>query len=151
MTRDARRRRGPLEAEVAERLHSAAIHLLRSARRDDSLSGLSPARLSALSVIVFGGPISLGDLAAAEQVRAPTVTRLVASLEAEGLVEREADARDRRVVRLRATPTGRAVLEEGRRRRVDQISRQLEGLSAGERETLSAAAELLLARFRPAR
>lgn len=149
--RRASERRKQLEAGVAERLHSAAIHLLRSARRDDPLAGLSPSRASALSVVVFGGPISLGDLATAEQVRAPTMTRLVSSLEADGLVEREADPGDRRIIRVRATPKGRAVLEESRRRRLEHISKQLAELSAAELETLGAAADLLLAGFRPPR
>ena len=74
--------------QVADRLHSAAIHLLRSLRREDDAVGLSAPRLSALSVVVFAGPITLGALAAAEQVRPPTMTRLVQALEAEGLVER---------------------------------------------------------------
>src|SRR5690349_25156897 len=74
--------------ELADRLHSAAIHLLRRLRREDDASGLPAPQLSALSVIVFGGPIALGDLAKAEQVRPPTITRVVAALEADGLVER---------------------------------------------------------------
>ena len=99
------------EAEViADRLHSAAIHLLRRLRREDTKSGLSAPRLSALSVLVFGGPVTLGELANAEQVRPPTMTRLISALEAEGLVSREADPDDGRLTRIRATPKGRALL-----------------------------------------
>jgi hypothetical protein len=83
---------------IADRLHSAAIHLLRRVRGQDEGSGLSPARLSALSVVVFGGPVTLGRLASAEQVTAPTMTRLVAALEADGLLSRKDDTVDRRVV-----------------------------------------------------
>src|SRR5215471_18759609 len=83
--------------ELADRLHSAAIHLLRRLRRQHDASGLPAPQLSALSVIVFGGPITLGDLAQAEQVRPPTITKLVATLEDAGLVEREVDTADRRV------------------------------------------------------
>src|SRR5712691_9907673 len=89
---------------TADRLHSAAIHLLRRLRRQDEAMGLTPARASALSVLVFGGPVTLGALAQAEQVSAPTVTRLVVGMERDGLVRREADPHDGRVVWLRATP-----------------------------------------------
>src|SRR3954466_10111561 len=87
--------------ELADRLHSAAIHLLRRLRREDDASGLPAPQLSALSVIVFGGPVTLGQLASAEQVRPPTISRLVATLERAGLVEREIDAADRRITRLK--------------------------------------------------
>ncbi len=90
--------------DVADRLHSAAIHLLRRLRREDDASGLSAPRLSALSVVVFGGPVTIGALAAAEQVRVPTMSRLVAALEADGLVRRKPDVDDGRVVRVAATP-----------------------------------------------
>src|SRR4051812_29059073 len=92
---------------VADRLHSAAIHLLRRLRREDDASGLSAPRLSALSVIVFGGPISIGALATAEQVKVPTISRVVAALEADQLVRRVADKSDRRIVHLEATAAGR--------------------------------------------
>src|SRR5512146_930343 len=97
---------GDATAALADRLHSAAIHLLRRLRREDDASGLPAPQLAALSVIVFGGPVTLGQLAAAEQVRPPTITKLVATLEADGLVAREPDAADRRIVRVRATPRG---------------------------------------------
>src|SRR3954462_9456450 len=103
--------------QTAERLHSTAIHLLRRLRREDDASGLTAPRLSALSVIVFGGPLTLGALGAAEQVRPPQMTRLVAALEQAGLVTREPDPDDRRQVLLRATAEGRRLLEEGRARR----------------------------------
>src|ERR1041385_5653583 len=90
-------------ADLADRLHSAAIHLLRRLRREDDASGLPAPQLSALSVIVFGGPITLGALADAEQVRPPTITRLVEKLESAGLVERTSDATDKRVSRVEAT------------------------------------------------
>src|SRR3954464_10292919 len=101
-------------ADLADRLHSAAIPLLRRLRREDDAAGLPAPQLSALSVIVFGGPITLGALAAAEQVRAPTITKLVIALENAGLVEREPDESDRRIVRVRATAKGTRLLQEGR-------------------------------------
>ena len=129
---------------VADRLHSAAIHLLRRLRRQDVAMGLTPARASALSIMVFGGgPVTLGQLAAAEQVSAPTVTRLIVGMERDGLVKREPDPHDGRVVWLRATAKGTRLLHEGRRRRVAALAADLGALDAGERETLAAAADIL--------
>src|SRR5438045_648156 len=91
---------------VADRLHSAAIHLLRRLRRQDEAMGLTPARASALSIMVFGGPVTIGSLATAEQVSPPTATRLIVGMERDGLVRREADPGDGRVVWLHATPKG---------------------------------------------
>ena len=129
--------------EVAERLHSAAIHLLRRLRREDDASGLTGPRLSALSVVVFGGPLTLGALAAAEQVRPPTMTRLAAALEADGLVVREPDPQDGRGVLIRATAAGRRLLEEGRARRTAALVRQLEALAPEELRLLAQATALL--------
>lgn len=128
---------------VAESIHSAAIHLLRRLRREDDASGLTAPRLSALSVVVFGGPLSLGALAAAEQVRPPTMTRLVAALEDEGLVVREPDPLDGRGVLVRATDAGRRVLEEGRSRRTAALVRQLAALTPAELATLGEAAAIM--------
>src|SRR5947199_6296687 len=111
--------------QTAERLHSAAIHLLRRLRREDDASGLTAPRLSALSVIVFGGPLTLGALAIAEQVRPPTMTRIVAALEERHFVAREPSPDDGRVTLVRATPAGRRLLEEGRTRRTSVLARQL--------------------------
>ena len=119
--------------DTADRLHAVAIHLLRRLRRDDDASGLPAPQLSALSVLVFAGPQTLGALAAAEQVRPPTITRLVKLLETAGLVEREIDATDRRVTRIRATARGARLLQEGRRRRVASLSASLRQLSTRDR------------------
>src|SRR5207249_8588514 len=110
--------------ETADKLHSAAIHLLRRLRVRDRESGIGPAQLSALSVLVFGGPRSLGELAEAEQVRPPTMSRIVSGLERTGLVKREA-TEDGRRVRLRATPKGTKILWEGRKRRVESLANAL--------------------------
>jgi DNA-binding MarR family transcriptional regulator len=136
-------------AVVADRLHSAAIHLLRRLRTEDTASGLTAPRLSALSVIVFGGPITLGALAAAEQVRPPTMTRLVAALARAGLVSREPDPDDRRQILLRATPAGRRLLEEGRDRRTARLTRQLAALPAADLAALARVAGLLEQLSRP--
>lgn len=134
---------GSREHSIADRLHSAAIHLLRDVRTEDAKSGLSASRLSALSVIVFGGPISVSGLAEAEQVRPPTISRLVKELEWAGLVERERDAEDRRVVRIRATAEGRRLLLEGRARRVAKLARRMAALPPAERRSLAEAAAVL--------
>jgi DNA-binding MarR family transcriptional regulator len=145
--RPARRRRVPRTSpatELADRLHSSAIHLLRRLRREDDASGLPAPQLSALSVIVFGGaPITLGQLAAAEQVRPPTITRLVAAMESQGLVEREIDTDDRRVVRIKPTARGTRLLLDGRQRRVASLAAALQRLPAKDRATLAAALPVL--------
>jgi DNA-binding MarR family transcriptional regulator len=129
---------------VADRLHSAAVKLLRRLRREDDAMGLTAARASALSVLVFGGrPITLGALAQAEQVSAPTVTRLIVGMERDGLVKREPDPKDGRVVWLRATPKGAKLLHAGRRRRVAALEADLANLAAAERQTLDDAAGIL--------
>jgi DNA-binding MarR family transcriptional regulator len=117
---------------LPDRLHSIAIHLLRYARVEDAASGLSAARLSALSVLVFGGPRTVTELAAAEQVAAPTMTRLLQALERDGYVSRRRDMTDGRVVRVTATARGRRALESGRRTRVRRIGRVTSGLSSAE-------------------
>ena len=129
--------------ETAARLHSAAIRLLRLLRREDEEAGMSGPRLSALSVIVFAGPISLAELAAAEQVRPPTMTRLVSALEARGLVTREADPTDGRLTTVRATAKGKTLLAHGRARRVEALAEQLRSLGERDLATLRRAAALL--------
>ncbi|HEY6252056.1 MAG TPA: MarR family transcriptional regulator [Candidatus Angelobacter sp.] len=124
-------------AEVADRLHSAAIHLLRRLRVRDLASGVGPAQLSALSVLVFGGPRSLGELADAEQVRPPTMSRIVAGLERDGLVRRR-ETEDKRRVRLEATDKGTKMLWEGRRRRVESLAKALGLLTKAEIRDLGA-------------
>lgn len=130
-------------AAVADRLHSAAVRLLRRLRRQDAELGapVGPAGLSALSVLVFGGPQTVGRLADAEQVKRPTMSRLVATLERYGMVTREPDARDRRVVLVRPTDIGREVMRRGREARVRTLAELLDRLSATERDQLGRAAE----------
>ena len=128
---------------VASRVHSAAIHVLRRVRRVDTAIGLSAARASALSVLVFGGPRTIGELAEAEQVSAPTMTRLVTSLDRAGLARREASPRDRRRVIVRATKQGERRLHEGRERRVRELAGLLSDLPARKLAVLAEAAALL--------
>jgi DNA-binding MarR family transcriptional regulator len=129
--------------DLASELNSIAIHLVRRLRQADSSLGVSPSRLSALSVLVFGGPRSINALADAEQVAGPTMSKLVNGLEADGLVRRRADPTDGRAVVLSATVKGRRLMERGRRQRVARLATELSGLTAGERRTLRDAAAIL--------
>ena len=138
------------QRSVADRVHSAAIHLLRRLRKQDDAMGLSAARASALSVLVFGGRVTIGQLAQAEQVSAPTMTRLIVGMERDALVRRESDPADGRTVWLQATAKGVRILHEGRRRRVAALAQEIDKLSPAERETLSAAADILERLLRPA-
>ena len=128
---------------TAERLHSAAIRLLRRLRKTDAEAGLSGPQASALSVLVFGGEVSLGQLAAVEQVRPPTISRLVKDLEAAGLVERRPEPGDARGVRVRATRKGRELLELGRARRLRRLIAALKAREPEERRVLAEAAGIL--------
>ena len=121
--------------ETADKLHSAAIHLLRRLRVRDRESGVGPAQLSALSVLVFAGPKSPGELAEAEQVKRPTMTRIAAGLVRAGLVKRR-KTEDGRRVRLEATEKGTRILWEGRKRRVESLAQALHTLSEEELEKM---------------
>jgi DNA-binding MarR family transcriptional regulator len=115
---------------LADRLHSLAIHLLRRIKRGDDESGLSAPRLSALSVIIYRGPISVTALAKAEGVTTPTMTRLVQALVRAGLVERSPNRTDNRVVLLRATLAGRQTLDVARANRLAALEALLQRLDA---------------------
>jgi len=128
--------------DIAGRLHSAAIHLLRRVRRTDPKTGVPAAQLSALSVLM-GGPRTLGELAAAEQVRPPTMTKVVQELERAGLASRERDPEDARVVRLRSTAKGQRILQRGRDMRITELERRLRGLDAEELATLERAVGII--------
>jgi DNA-binding MarR family transcriptional regulator len=143
------RRQDPGPRQVADRLHSAAIHLLRRLRSSDAASGLTAPQGSAVSVLVFGGPVTLSRLAAIEQVRPPTMTRLVAELERRGMVTREPDARDGRKVWVRATEEGRRLLVEGRARRVARLEADLRDLPPAEFARLARVVETLERVARP--
>jgi DNA-binding MarR family transcriptional regulator len=129
--------------DMATHLHSAAIRLLRMQRRDDAHIEISPPRLAALSVLVFGGPTSLAGLAAAEEVTAPTMSRIVEGLVKDGLATREADPDNRRKVRIAATDEGRQRLERGRERRVRALRERLRRLADSEQRALARGVEVL--------
>ena len=128
---------------VADRLHSAAIHLLRRVRKQDVATGEGPARLSALSVLVFGGAKTLGELAAAEQVKPPTMSRIVAGLARSRLVKVTKDSSDARRMHIRPTAKGTKLLQKGRQLRIADLAAHLEGLNPQELETLDQAVEIL--------
>ncbi len=129
---------------VADRLHSAAIHLLRRVRHEDTASGEGPARLSALSVLVFAGAKTLGELAAAEQVKPPTMSRIVAGLVRSRLVTIAADPHDARRMRIRATAKGKRLLQQARECRIALLASNLDRLSPAELAELGAAVETLI-------
>jgi DNA-binding MarR family transcriptional regulator len=129
--------------DLADRLHSVAIHLLRRARREDAAMGLPPAQASVLSVLVFGGARTLSALADVEQVKAPTMTRIVDALERAGLAQRLPDADDRRKLSIAATAAGTRLMQQGRSRRVKALAQLLADLDRDERATLNAAIALL--------
>jgi DNA-binding MarR family transcriptional regulator len=128
---------------VADAIHSAAIHLLRKIRKEDERIGITASRLSALSVLVFGGPMRVTDLARAEHVKPPTMTRIVAALEADQLAKRTADAADGRSARIEATRRGERLMQQGRKRRVERLGAALKGLSDEELALLSRAAAII--------
>lgn len=128
---------------LADRLHSAAIHLLRRVRKEDASTGEGPARLSALSVLVFGGPKTLGELAAAEQVKPPTMSRIVAGLERSRLIAIARDSGDARRMRIRSTAKGVILLQRARRKRVASLAARLQRLSSHDFASLQNSAAIL--------
>jgi DNA-binding MarR family transcriptional regulator len=134
--------------QTANALHSAALRLLRRARQADASMDLDGPRASALSVLVFGGSMPIGQLAAAEQVSAPAITKTVTALEADGLARRTRSAEDRRVVLVSATAKGKALLERGRAARVRLVADLLDGLSATDLRTVHRATGIIMARLR---
>jgi DNA-binding MarR family transcriptional regulator len=128
---------------IADELHSAAIHLLRRLRKQDTATGEGPARLSALSVLVFGGAKSLAELAAAEQVKPPTMSRIVAGLVRSRLIEVTADPHDARRMRIRATSKGTRLLQKGRQLRIAYLASHLDKLEPEQLAKLGEAVEIL--------
>jgi DNA-binding MarR family transcriptional regulator len=133
----------PETIAAADRLHSAAIHLLRRVRRQDAAAGIGPAQLSALSVLVFAGPKTLGELAAAEQIKAPTMSRIVAGLKRSHLIGITRDPHDARRLHISPTAKGTRLLQQGRQRRIAYLAAHLSSLTANELAQISAASEIL--------
>lgn len=141
----ATRRVSPCRPAVAgvaaelDQLHRLAIALLRGVKVEDERAGVGPALLSALSVLVFGGPQSLAALARAEGVRPPTMSRLVDGLERAGLARRQADPDDARGLRIDATPRGRTLLLAGRARRLRRLAAAAKTLTPRQAAKVTAA------------
>lgn len=129
--------------DAADRLHTAAVRLLRRLRVDDDAGGLTAPRMSALSVLVIVGPQTMGALATREQVRPPTMTRLVQEMTRDGLVRVVPDRDDARVRHVHATAKGKRLLIAGRDRRVQRLATALAALPAAQQQLLDEAAALL--------
>ena len=129
--------------ELADALHSAAIHLLRQLRIEDRASGLGPAQLSALSVLVFGGSMSLKQLAEIEQVKPPTMVRIVRGLVEQRLATSKAAKDDARKLHISATSRGRSLMLRARSRRVEALARMLSQKSNAERAEIANAVRIL--------
>lgn len=131
-----------LEA-AASALNSGAIHVVLSLRAVDRLAGLTPQRLSALSVLVFGGPCSLGVLARTERVAGPTMTRIIDGLIDAGLAERNPHPTDGRAVLIAATADGDALMRAAQRRRIEALAEAIASLPAASQRQLTGSAALL--------
>ncbi|WP_179210993.1 MarR family winged helix-turn-helix transcriptional regulator [Cellulomonas iranensis] len=129
---------------TAGQLNSSATRILRWLGVVDRRAGLTPARLSALSVLVFGGPTTLGRLAASEDVAGPTMTRIVDGLEALGLARRDAHPDDARAVLVSATADGDQLLRRAASARIATIDVALDRLSPDDRDALGRAGPAML-------
>lgn len=129
--------------EASRRLNSFSVRLLRAMRRVDAESGLTPARISALSVLHFGGPRSLGRLARDEEVTSATMCRLVDALCSLGLVERMPHPEHRGMVMVSVTEDGSALMREASRRRIEVIAGALADLPTHQRSSVVRAAGYL--------
>ena len=132
----------PAAPALPSRLRMVVTRLARRLRQQGE-SAASPTQLAALATIERDGPLTLGALAATERVRPPTITAAVGRLEEQGLVHRRTDLRDRRVARVEITPPGRRLLAQSRSRKTAYLERQLDTLTADERDTLERAAAIL--------
>ena len=138
-----RTRRTVDTTELAARLAGLSTVLQRHLSRADAGEGLTRARLSALGLLVLGGPRTLGDLAAAEHVRPPTMTRLIHAMEADGLVARKRNPDDGRSIVIQATPKGVEQLELGRARQIAPLAESISDLDRAERLQLEDAVDIL--------
>jgi DNA-binding MarR family transcriptional regulator len=131
--------------EAVQLAHGLRLAVMRLARRLRQLAdaGITPSMLSALSSVERLGPLTLGELASAEKVQPPTMTPIVARLEAEGLVRREVDPDDRRVARITLGRPGKQLLDRSRSRKTAYLARRLRALSPAERDVVRRAVGIL--------
>jgi len=130
------------DAEMAARLRLAILRLSRRLRQQVA-GGVTSSQVSAMATIERLGTPTLGELASSEQVQPPSMTKIVMGLEAAGLVARQEDAADRRMVRVELTGHGRRSLQRSRSLRTAYLVRRLRGLSAEDRHALEQAVALL--------
>lgn len=136
-------RRTSPDPKLIQRFHHAAIRMLRGLRSIDEAHGFSGPRASALSVLVFRGPQSLGELAAAEGVKPPTMSRLVKAMAAEGLVATETAAHDERRIRIAATERGRKLMLRAREHRLAALAKLMAGATPAQAAALEKVVQLL--------
>ncbi len=127
---------------MAARLRLSATRLGRRLRQEAGAE-LTASQLSALAVVEHHGPLTLGALAEHEGVAPPSITKVVARMEAEGLVVRHADPVDRRVCRVTISDRGAARLAESRRRKTAWLTSRIAALDADRRRRLAAALDVL--------
>lgn len=124
-------------------LNSAAIHLLRRMRTIDDATGVARARLSALSVLVFGGARAAGELARSEGVTPATIHHIIEGLVAGGLAAKKPDPDDARKVQISATRKGRALMLRGREARLDHLREKMAGLSSRDLAAMKRTIEIM--------
>jgi DNA-binding MarR family transcriptional regulator len=130
------------EPDLAGRLRLSIVRTARRLRQEAG-TDLSPSLTAALSTVEQHGPMTPSEVAVRERIQRPTVTRVLARLEEQGLIERMPDVRDGRSSLVSASPEGRALLAELRTRKTAFLASRIEGLDAEERATLDRAADIL--------
>ena len=125
----------PDETELAARLRLAVTRLYRPLRQQ-VVGGLTPSQIAALATAARLGRPTLGELAAAERVQPPSMTRMVVALESAGLLGRLVDPTDGRVVRAQVTAEGTRTLQRIRSLRNAELTRRLQRLGDDERARL---------------
>jgi DNA-binding MarR family transcriptional regulator len=130
------------DAELAARLRLSVTRLARRLRQKSDVEATA-SQISALATIERLGPLTIGELSAAERVQPPSMTRIVAGLEELALIQRETDERDRRVARVRVTSLGQRLLERSRSKKNAYLAARLGSLSDEERAALAHAADIL--------
>src|SRR3954452_11284860 len=127
--------------ELATRFRFALFPLVRQLRHHNV--DLTASQASALATISRRGPLTVGELAKAEHVSSPMVTKIAKGLEEDGLVTRTADPTDKRVTNLAITKEGERRLERSRSRKNAWLARKLQALSADERAAIESVIPVL--------
>ena len=130
------------DAEIAARLRLSATRLARRLRQE-AATGLSPSQFSVLAVVHHQGPLTLGELAEVERVAPPTISKVVAKLEADGLLERHPDPTDKRVSLVQVTKAGAQLHDETKRRRTTWLTARVRELPPEDQARLAEALDVL--------